>query len=37
MDPVPGEVIERARGRARRGKRLGDPADDRGGEPPGAD
>jgi short-subunit dehydrogenase len=28
MDPVPDEVIERARERARRGKRLGDLADD---------
>jgi hypothetical protein len=27
MDPIPGEVIERARERARRGKRLGDLAD----------
>ncbi len=36
MDPVPGEVIERARERARRGERLGDPAADRGREPAGA-
>jgi len=36
MDPVPAEVIERARGSARRGERLGGPADDRGGKPPGA-
>jgi len=31
MDPVPGEAIERARERAQRGERLGNPADDRGG------
>jgi len=36
MDPVPAEVIERARGSARRGERLGGPADDREGKPPGA-
>jgi short-subunit dehydrogenase len=37
MDPVPGEIVERARERARRGERLGDPADARGGDPPGAE